>query len=57
MAAIGRRGGAGLDAKIAEAAGIAPDDPNYAARLAAARKAYYIRLGRKGGSARRTPPR
>jgi hypothetical protein len=56
MAAIGRRGGAALDARIAREAGI-PDglpEEEYRARLKAARTAYYIKLsearwGRSGG--------
>lgn len=53
MAAIGRRGGAALDARIAREAGIPIDAPDYAERLKAARTAYYVRLsearwGRKG---------
>jgi len=49
MEAIGRRGGSALDVRIARDAGIpdglTPED--YAARLKAARTAYYLRLAEK----------
>lgn len=54
MATIGRRGSVGLDRRIAADAGI-PDDltpAEYALRLAAARRAYFIRLSRKAADAR-----
>lgn len=53
MAAMGRRGAAKLDAKIARDAGIPEDDPNYAARLKAARTAYYIRMAERRWGPRR----
>jgi len=52
MAAIGRQGSEALDRRIAAAAGIPPDAPDYAVRLKAARTAYYIRLSHKAAEAR-----
>jgi len=55
MAAIGRRGGAALDARIAREAGIPEDAPDYEERLKAARTAYYIKLSEARWGGRRSP--
>jgi len=50
---MGRKGAAGLDRRIAEAAGIPPDAPDYEVRLAAARRLYYIDLAEARWAGRR----
>ena len=57
MAAIGALGAAGLDSRIADEAGIPADAPDYEVRLAAARKAYFIRLAAKASAARKVASR
>lgn len=54
MADNGRKGATGLDRRIALAAGIPDDLPEaeYAARLAAARSAYYVRLAERRWAAK-----
>lgn len=47
MTTIGRVGQSRLDVRIAREAGIAPDAPDYEARLKAARSAHFIRLAEK----------
>ena len=53
MARVGRQGATALDRTIARLAGIPDDMPSeeYAARLSAARRAYYVRLGQRRWSA------
>jgi len=54
---MGRKGAAGLDARIAAAAGIDPGDPDYATKLAAARRLYYMDLAEARWARRGSPPK
>lgn len=47
MSSIGAKGQDALSRRIAAEHGIPPDDPDYAVRLAAARRLYFARLRRR----------